>query len=70
MASFPTTTEAMRLQAAASDAGLAGRLIPIPRQLSAGCGLAWSEPAANEALLRRTLDGQGIEFEQVCVLEL
>lgn len=70
MVAFPTTTEAMHLQAVASDAGLTGRLVPIPRQLSAGCGLAWSEPAASFDQVRRTLDEHSIAYEQLCVLEL
>lgn len=42
---FHTTTSALALQKAAARCGLRGRLAPIPRQLSAGCGLAWREPA-------------------------
>ena len=36
--SFHTTTEAMALEAACQEAGLPGRLIPIPSFVSAGCG--------------------------------
>jgi len=29
-----------------------GRLIPVPQQITAGCGLAWSaEPGSRDALL-------------------
>lgn len=44
--SFHTTTDALAFKAAAEQAGLGGRLAPIPRQLSAGCGMAWREPVA------------------------
>ena len=39
---FHSTTEAMEAEKRLKELGVPGRLIPIPRQLSAGCGLAWS----------------------------
>lgn len=38
--SFRTTTDAMEAEAVSHDLGLAGRIIPLPPQISAGCGLA------------------------------
>lgn len=40
VASFHTTTDALAFKQAAVGEGLRGRLAPIPRQLSAGCGMA------------------------------
>lgn len=49
---FHTTTEAMAFEAAAQTAGVPGRLIPVPREISVGCGLAWmSRLEASTALL-------------------
>lgn len=46
---FPTTTAAMTMEAACGTGK--GRLIPIPREISGGCGLAWcAEPELDEAL--------------------
>ena len=42
---FPTTTMAMKMEAAAKAKEAPGRLIPVPRQISAGCGMAWAAPA-------------------------
>ena len=56
-------------QAAAGE-GLRGRLAPIPRQLSAGCGMAWLEPEAAAELLDSLAQRSGIELEQAVVLEL
>ena len=36
---FPTTTMAMKMEAAAKAKEAPGRLIPVPRQISAGCGM-------------------------------
>ena len=38
---FSTTPEAIRFERSAKELHLPGYLIPIPSQLSAGCGLAW-----------------------------
>lgn len=35
---FHTTTDAMAMEKACKEAGAPGRLIPVPREISAGCG--------------------------------
>ena len=39
--SFGSTVAAMAWEKRCAEAGIPGRLIPLPRELSAGCGLAW-----------------------------
>ena len=41
MVVFPTTTDAMYMQQAATEYKLPGRMIPLTGGLEAGCGLAW-----------------------------
>ena len=41
---FHTTTAAMGMEIACGRVGLPGRLIPVPREITAGCGMAWSAP--------------------------
>ena len=52
---FPTTADAMHMQSLAGEWPLQGRLAPIPRQLSAGCGFAWREPVKNRPLVEELL---------------
>lgn len=52
---FHTTTEAMAMEAACKAALADGRLIPVPRSISAGCGLAWCAALENEANLRKLM---------------
>ena len=40
--SFRTTVEAMAWEKHCEAEHIPGRLIPLPRELSAGCGLAWT----------------------------
>ena len=39
--SFRTTMEAMKWEKQCMAQQVPGRLIPLPREISAGCGLAW-----------------------------
>lgn len=38
---FSTTTAAMKMEKTAKESEFPGRLIPIPSEISAQCGLAW-----------------------------
>ena len=52
VATFRTTTAAMKTEQAAREQQVPGRLIPVPREITAGCGLAWSAPPEAEDALR------------------
>lgn len=41
---FQTTTDAMATEKTFMKAGVPGRIIPLPAQISAGCGLSWRLP--------------------------
>lgn len=60
---FPTTTQAMMMEQFCREQGLAGRLIPVPRQISAGCGMAWSAPVECRAKLEQLIEAKEIEVE-------
>lgn len=38
---FHTTAAAMALEKRCHEQGIAGRLIPVPRAITADCGMAW-----------------------------
>ena len=65
---FATTTGAMAMEQACRSAGLPGRLIPVPREISAGCGMAWSAEAEAKEALKRLISDAGIEAEGIFVL--
>ena len=62
---FPTTTQAMKMEKAARACGAPGRLIPVPREISAGCGMAWSAPVEARGQLESLLETTGIELEDI-----
>lgn len=62
---FRTTAGAMAMERCCQEEGLPGRLIPVPRAITAGCGICWAAPAeAREALeelvMKKHLDVDGI----------
>ena len=60
VATFHTTTAAMQTEQAARAQAVPGRLIPVPRAITAGCGLAWSVPPEAEEALRALFDRIGV----------
>ena len=41
---FYTTAGVMALERACTQAGLPGRIVPVPRSITADCGIAWAAP--------------------------
>ena len=60
----------MEMEAFCRDSGIPGRLIPVPRQLSAGCGIAWRMETAVLAQYRAEIARSKIEIEQSVELAL
>jgi len=62
---FPTTTAAMEMERICKAKDVPGRLIPVPRAISAGCGMCWAAPlsareAVEELVMEQYLMIQGI----------
>lgn len=62
---FRTTTGAMAMERACKAAGVPGRLIPVPRTITAGCGMCWAAPPearelVEELVMEQHLDVDGI----------
>ena len=62
---FHRPADARAVQAAAAGGGLPGRVIPVPSEISAGCGLAWSVPAEQREALEQALAQRGLAFEAI-----
>ncbi len=67
---FPTTAAAMEAESFCVDHQLPGRIIPVPREITAGCGLAWNAPPEMEAELLSALRGAGLVWSAARVLEV
>lgn len=67
---FHTTADAMAMEKACRKKGVPGRLIPVPREISAGCGLAWCAPLTERESVSLAMEENGIEKEDLheCML--
>ena len=62
---FHTTTEAMTMEQVCKAAGADGRIIPVPRSITAGCGLAWCASPESEGALVTLMDEKGIRHQAI-----
>lgn len=61
--SFYTTSDAIYAEKVFLSNDIAGRLIPVPRELSAGCGMAWASDVSLKESCLKALETAGIEPE-------
>lgn len=67
---FASTEQALAAEALFTSRGLPGRMIPIPSQISAGCGLAWKAEVDERAQLLAALAQAGCGYETDAVVEM
>ena len=60
---FHTTAAAIGMEKLCTARGLAGRLIPVPRALTADCGMVWRAEIADRASLEALAASEGLEAE-------
>lgn len=67
---FDSTSQAIAAEKLFQENNLPGRMIPVPAQISAGCGLAWkAEPGQKQALLDALSNAQ-LSFAVCAVVEM
>ena len=67
---FDTTAAAMEAERRCQELGLPGRIIPVPREITAGCGLAWKAPPEAEEQIRTALQESSLSWAAMEVLML
>ena len=67
---FATTTQAMAVEAFCHGEGLPGRLIPVPREITAGCGLSWKALPEDKDLLLESLSQGGLVWQECHLIEV
>lgn len=61
---FQTTTDAMAMEKQCIRNEIPGRMIPVPREISAACGLAWRMEADRYPLYEEKIRKLGLEFHK------
>ena len=62
---FVNTTDAMKMEAICTEKNVQGRTIPVPKVISAGCGLAWCSEPENENVIREVLKFAGLKEQAI-----
>lgn len=62
---FATTTAAMEMERKAEEEQIPGRLIPLPSEISAGCGLAWKTELPEKKALLTFMEQAGLRWEAI-----
>ena len=60
---FATTSDAMAMEAAAREFGIPGRVIPVPSEISAGCGLSWCAGIDEKEALLAGIEEHSLSYE-------
>ena len=67
---FPTTTAAVVCEEFCTREGLPGRMIPVPGEVNAGCGLSWKAALGDREMLEAAPAAAGVAVERACVVEI
>ena len=62
---FHTTADAMAMEKACKEQNAPGRLIPVPRVISSGCGLAWCAELGDREHIQTVLEKVGLKEEEM-----
>ena len=62
---FHTTADAMAMEKACKEHNVPGRIIPVPRVISAGCGLAWCAELDEREQISDVMKQVGIQEEDM-----
>lgn len=62
---FESVTDAMAMEEAVKEAGLKGELIPLPDELSAGCGYAWKHELTERDPLEALMKEKALDHDKI-----
>lgn len=63
--SFHSFSEVLKFEKECKNNGIKGRIIPIPREISAGCGMVWSSELDTENELMKIIEVENIEIKSI-----
>ena len=67
---FHTTTQAMAAEKFCLANGLPGRIIPVPREITAGCGLSWKAAPEDRDALTKAFAEAGLGWDGMYVIKI
>ena len=70
LVSFGSTTNAMGFERFCKNNNIEGRMIPLPKKISAGCGICWISPITVKDKVFSALKISGYKSEGVYEMEI
>ena len=67
---FQTTTQAMAAEKFCLERGLPGRIIPVPREITAGCGLSWKAAPEDREALTAAFTAGGLGWDEMHIVKI
>lgn len=62
---FSATTQAIKMEEICKKNNMQGRLIPVPKEITAGCGMAWSAKTEEESEYIAFMKKSNISYEGI-----
>lgn len=62
---FADTQQAVACEKKCLEMGIGERLIPVPGQISAGCGLAWKSDLDQKEKIKAFFDKNQVQYEEL-----
>ncbi|MDD7738595.1 MAG: DUF3343 domain-containing protein [Fusicatenibacter sp.] len=66
---FSETTMALFMEKKCKENKMPGRIIPLPKEIDAGCGLAWASEDREQDMWKNYMETQQIEYEEMVEVE-
>lgn len=70
IAAFHTTADAIAMEKYCQRDGIPGRLLPVPRSVTADCGIAWCAAPEDRAAIEQIVRKEGVELAGLVEVEL
>ena len=67
---FHTTTQAMAAEKFCLQNNLPGRIIPVPREITAGCGLSWKAAPEDREVLTAAFTEGGLNWDGMYIVKI
>ena len=67
---FYTSSEAMATERVCREAGIDGKLISAPRNLTADCGISYATDVENQEKIEELLKEKKVEYEKMVKIEV
>lgn len=67
---FDTMSDAMAFEAASKQYSIPGRVIPVPSEVNAGCGMSWAAPLDQREELEAAIEEHKLSYEGIYEVSL